>query len=58
MSVHKFVKLKPKPAQNCKHSILEYFSSVSYPFTQKGSSKPGNFAERGGKSKQTNGEVS
>lgn len=57
-SVHKFVRLKPKSAQNCKHNILEYFSSVSYSFTEKGSSKPGNFAELGEKSKQTNGEVS
>lgn len=28
--MHKFVRLKPKSAQNCKHNILEYFSSVSY----------------------------
>lgn len=49
-SVQKFVRLKPKSAQNCKHNILEYFSSVSYSFIE--SSEPGNFAELGEK-KQT-----
>lgn len=50
--MRKFVSLKPKSAQTCKHSILEYSSSVSYSSIEKGSSKPGNFAELGGK-KQT-----
>lgn len=47
--MHKFVSLKPKSAQTCKHNILEYSSSVSYSFIEKGSSKPGNFAELGEK---------
>ena len=44
--------MRLKPAQNCKHNIVEHFSSVGCSFTKEGSSKPGNSAELGEKSRQ------